>query len=97
MPNLHLPFLLRAGLAEKHKVMRLFLLINQQKVITVSHQGDLIVWQIKDNVDSMESRLYLTPSLTHKAGALTALTAITKPLQFYTVKTGFRLVFKPVF
>jgi hypothetical protein len=86
MPNLHLPFLLKAGFTEKHKVVNLFLLINHQKIITVSHQGDIIIWQIKDNVDSMESKLYLTPSLTHQAGPLTALTMIIKPLQFYTVK-----------
>ena len=84
MPNLHLPFLLKSNFASQHKVVRIFLLISYQKIITVSQQGDIIIWQIKDSVDSIESKLYLTPSLTHQAGPLTALTLITKPLQFYT-------------
>ena len=85
MPNLHLPFLLKSSFTNQHKVVRLFLIINYQKIITISHQGDIIVWQIKDSVDSIEPKLFLTPSLTHDAGALTALTVISKPLQFYTV------------
>ena len=88
MPNLHLPFLLKSSFTTHHKVVRLFLIINYQKIITISPQGDILVWQIKDTVDSIEPKLYLTPSLTHKTGELSALTILTKPLQFYTVKNS---------
>ena len=85
MPNLHLPFLLKGSLTNQHRIVKLLLVINYQKILSISKQGDIIVWQIKDSVDSIEPKLFLTPSLTHSAGPLTALTIITKPLHFYTV------------
>lgn len=84
MPNLFLPFLLKSDLENQHKIISVFF-INYQKIITVSPQGDMIIWQIKDTVDSIDSKLYLTPSLNQAAGPLCALTAITKPLNYYTV------------
>lgn len=85
MPNLHLPFLLKGSLTNQHKIVRLLLVLNYQKILSISHQGDIIIWHIKKSVDSIEPKLYLTPSLTHAAGPLTALTIIAKPLNFYTV------------
>lgn len=84
MPNLHLPFLFKTTLVGQHQISKVFL-INYQKIITASHQGDMIIWQIKDTVDSIDPKLYLTPSLNHTTGPLTALTTANKPLNYYSV------------
>ena len=86
MPNLHLPFLLKSDFSIHKQIIRIQLLLKYQKIITVSSDGTMLIWQIKENLEVLEPKIFIIPSFDTKlTGNLTALTTYYIPLNYYTV------------
>ena len=84
MLNLCYPLIMRGDFISRHKPTHIQLIINHQKIVTGCENGDLIVWDIKENLESMQPHLILLAALNNRSGRLTAMTIINKPLQYYT-------------
>lgn len=83
MPNLHLPFLIKGDYKPKTPLVKLMLLLQYQKIVTVSVDGSIIVWQIKDSLEMLEPKIILLPGFNEFN--LTSMTLYYKPVQYYTV------------
>jgi hypothetical protein len=84
MPCFNLPFILKTDFTKGHSICSILPILQNQKIITASTSGELIIWEMKD-VESLEPRLYLTPSPNLDLIKFSCMTLIRKPLAYYTV------------
>ena len=86
MPKLSIPFLIKPDVVSKHKISHVCLLLEKNKIITGSFNGDLIIWQILDDRKSMDPKVFLTPCLNQSVGKVSCMTILSRPLQFISVR-----------
>ena len=91
MQSLRFPFILESNFTKCHKICLIQLILQYQKLATGSLNGDIIIWQIKENLEGLDPKIFCIPSLNQNSGRINCLTLISKPLQYYTVNNYFNI------
>ena len=83
MPSLHLPFLLRSDFQLPPTILHLHLLSKYQMILMAHLGGDMSVWQIQENLEGIEPKLWLRGG---GGGELVGVVNYYRPIQYYTVR-----------
>ncbi len=87
MPALSIPFILSTNFTLKHDITHILLIMKKpDTLVTASSNGNLIIWNVNTLNNVLEPKFFLQPSLGNYIGALTCMTSIYIPIQYFTVK-----------
>lgn len=85
MTKLILPLLLKTDIVLKHKIRHILSFTEENKIITGSKNGEIIIWKKNMEKNIFEAKLFLTPCLNQTIGSVKCMQILKNPIQNLTV------------
>lgn len=85
MTKLVLPLMMDTNIVSKHKIRHILSFMENNKIITGSKNGEIIIWKKNERENIFEENLLLTPCLNQTIGSVNCMQILKNPIQNLTV------------